>query len=171
MTRNPWALTFRITALAVAGAPGVVAAQQSPSAMAFARLASLVGEWKGVQEGTEFQATYTLIAEGSVVMEEFRPKGGATMVTMFSVDGDRLIATHYCSARNQPQVATAAITDPRATRLAFSLTRVTGLTSPDAWHNTDVVVTLGDPAHFTQEWTYQYQGASGKNLFHFARAP
>jgi len=64
-------------------------------------------------------------------MEEFKPKDGPVMITMFSVDGDHLIATHYCSAKNQPQMATEPITDAKANRLAFSLVRVTGLTTPD----------------------------------------
>ncbi len=103
-------------------------------------------------------------------MEEFRPKNGPMMVTLFSVDGDHLIATHYCSARNQPQMATAAITEPQAKSLAFSLIRVTGLKSPDDWHNTGLVVTLDDSDHFTQEWTYRQKSSTGKNVFHFTRA-
>lgn len=145
------------------------AAEQSKSALAFEHLASLAGEWKGVQDGTEIHVTYRLIADGSAMMEEFRPKNGPMMVTMFSVDGDHLLATHYCSARNQPQMSTEAIADPQATSLAFSLLRVTGLNSPSAWHNTGLVVTLEDTNHLTQEWTYLSNGKTGKNLFHFTR--
>jgi hypothetical protein len=141
----------------------------SKATLAFQRLASLVGEWKGVQDGTEFRVGYTLMADGSVLMEEFRPKDGPTMATMFSVDGDRLLATHYCSAKNQPQMATEAIADPQAPHLAFSLVRVTGLSSPEAWHNTGLVVTLDDQDHVTQEWTYRFKGKTGTNFFHFTR--
>ena len=139
------------------------------SALAFERLASVVGEWKGVQDGTEFHVTYTLTANGSVLMEDFRPRGGPAMVTMFSVDGDRLLATHYCAAKNQPQMATADIADPLAKSLAFSLVRVTGLSSPAAWHNTGLVVTVEDRDHLTQEWTYSNEGQTGKTLFHLTR--
>jgi hypothetical protein len=77
--------------------------ERSKPRLAFERLvASLTGQWKGVEDGTEFEVAYTVTANGSVLMEEFRPKNGPTMVTMFSVDGDRLLATHYCSAKNQP---------------------------------------------------------------------
>lgn len=170
MNRHLPCLTFGIVAIVVVGAPATPAAEPSPSSLVFEHLASLVGAWKVVQAGTEIQVSYTLTADGSVLMEEFRPEKGAMMVTMFSVDGDRLIATHYCSARNQPQMATATITEPRAKSLAFSLVRVTGLKSPDDWHNTGLVVTLDDSDRFTQEWTYQHQGITGKNVLHFTRA-
>src|SRR5262245_29889726 len=143
--------------------------EASKAALAFERLASLVGEWKGVQSETELQVSYALTADGSALMEEFRPKGGAMMVTMFTVDGDHLIATHYCSAKNQPQMASTAIADPQAKSVAFSLVRVTGLGTRDDWHNTGLVLTMEDQDHVTQEWTYRFKGQTGKNIFHLTR--
>jgi hypothetical protein len=90
------------------------------------------------------------------------------MITMFTVDGDHLIATHYCSAKNQPQMATSAITDVQKP-LAFSLVRVTGLKSPDEFHNTGLTVIQEDNDHLTQNWKYQTKGKSGENVFHFTR--
>jgi hypothetical protein len=87
---------------------------------------------------------------------------------MFTVDGDHLIATHYCSARNQPQMATLPITDAQKP-LEFSLVRVTGLQSPDDFHNTGLTVIQDDNDHLTQEWSYQHKGKTGKNIFRFRR--
>ena len=101
-------------------------------------------------------------------MEEFRPQSGAIMITMFTVDGDHLIATHYCSAKNQPQMMTSAITDVQKP-LAFSLARITGLKSPDDWHNTGLTMIQEDNDHLTQEWTYQSKKKSGKRTFRFTR--
>jgi hypothetical protein len=147
----------------------VCVAEQSNATAAFERLVSLVGEWKGRQDGTEIQVTYRLIANGSTLIEEFRPGNGPMMVTMFSVDGDRLVATHYCSAKNQPQMTTPPIADPDAKSVAFSLVRVTGMNSPDDWHNTALVVTIPDQDHLTQEWTYLSSGKTGKTIFQFTR--
>src|SRR5436309_15583972 len=83
----------------VAGAASL-AADKTKSEQAFDRLTSLKGEWKGEQEGVKISVIYTLTANGSALMEEFRPESGPVMVTMFTVDGDHLIATHYCSAKN-----------------------------------------------------------------------
>jgi len=101
-------------------------------------------------------------------MEEFRPESGPVMITMFTVDGDHLIATHYCSAKNQPQMITSAISDVQEP-LAFSLARITGLKSPDDWHNTGLTVIQEDNDHLTQEWTYQSKGKSGKRIFRYKR--
>jgi hypothetical protein len=156
-------------ALVLIGAVITPALEKPNSVLAFEHLTALVGEWKGVQDGTEMNLTYTLTADGSALMEEFRA-GKTVMVTMFTVDGDHLIATHYCSAGNQPQMMTQAITDPSAKSLTFSLSHAYGMKTPGDWHNTGLTVTMEDGQHLTQVWTYEYNGKSGTNTFHFTRA-
>src|SRR5438046_3474808 len=143
-------------------------ADKTKSEEAFDRLAALKGKWSGEQEGIKISLIYTLTANGSALMEEFRPESGAIMITMFTVDGDHLIATHYCSAKNQPQMMTSAITDVQKP-LAFSLARITGLKSPDDWHNTGLTMIQEDNDHLTQEWTYQSKEKSGKRTFRYTR--
>lgn len=155
--------------LVLIGAALTPAVEKTNSVLAFEHLTSLVGEWKGTQDGTEMTLTYTLTADSSALMEEFRA-GKTVMVTMFTVDGDHLIATHYCSAGNQPQMMTKAITDPSAKSLMFSLSRVYGMKTPGDWHNTGLTVMMEDKQHLTQVWTYEYNGKSGTNTFHFTRA-
>ena len=166
---------YRIVLLAVVmswallGATGAQAAGKPKSELAFERLASLAGKWKGTQDGTEITLTYNLTAAGSALMEEFRA-GKTVMVTMFTVDGDHLIATHYCSAGNQPQMMTGPITDPSANSFAFNLSRVTGMKTPRDWHNTGLTVIMDDKQHLTQVWTYEDGGKKGTNTFRFTRA-
>src|SRR5216117_2544531 len=149
-------------------ASAALAADKTKSEEAFDRLASLKGEWKGEINGVDTTLIYTLTANGSALMEECRPEKGPEMITVFTIDGDLLIATHYCSAKNQPQMETPAVTDAQK-RLAFSLVRVTGLKSADDWHNTGLTVIQEDNDHLTQEWSYQFKGKTGKNTFHFTR--
>ena len=92
-------------------ASAVLAGDKTKSEQAFDRLTSLQGEWTGQIDGVNTTLIYTLTANGSALMEQCRPEKGPEMITMFTVDGDHLIATHYCSARNQPQMATSPITD------------------------------------------------------------
>jgi alpha-amylase/alpha-mannosidase (GH57 family) len=144
------------------------AADKSKSEQAFDRLTSIKGEWKGEPDGVKTTLIYTLTADGSVLMEQCRPEGGPEMITMFTVDGDHLIATHYCAAKNQPQMVTSAITDAQKS-LVFSLARITGLKSPNDFHNTGLTVTIEDTQHLTQVWTYEYKGKKGTNTFRFTR--
>src|SRR5437660_11970303 len=91
--------TVGMALLAVASAS--FAADKTKSAEAFDRLVSLKGEWRGEINDVNTTLIYKLTANGSVLMEECRPEKGPEMITMFTVDGDHLIATHYCSAKNQ----------------------------------------------------------------------
>ena len=140
----------------------------SKSAAAFKQLTSLVGEWEAVQEGVPVKETYTLTANGSVLMSETKPADSRPMITMFTVDGDHLIATHYFVAGNQPQMVTDAPGDLDK-GLTFSLERVTGMKTPDDWHNTGVTLTLDDKDHMTQRWTHLYKGKTGTTIFHYTR--
>src|SRR5438093_2327628 len=155
-----------VMALLVAAA--ALASAKTKSEQAFDHLASLQGEWQGIAFGVATTLIYTLTANGSALMEQCRPERGHEMITMFTVDDDHLIATHYCAAKNQPQMATSAITDAQKP-LAFSLVRVTGLKSQDDFHNTGLTVIQEDNDHLTQEWFYQSKGKTGKNIFRFTR--
>ena len=152
----------------VAMASAALAGDKTKSEQAFDRLTSLQGEWKGETGGVNTTLIYTLTANGSALMEQCRPEKGSEMITMFTLDGDHLIAAHYCSARNQPQMETPTITDVQ-TPLEFSLVRITGLKSPDDFHNTGLTVIQEDNDHLTQEWSYQHKGKTGKNIFRFTR--
>ena len=144
------------------------AADKTKSQQAFDRLSSLKGEWEGEPDGVKTTLTYTVTADGSVLMEQCRPKGGPEMITMFTVDGDHLIATHYCAAKNQPQMLTPTITDAQKP-LVFSLARITGLKSPHDFHNTGLTMIQEDNNHLTQVWTYEFKSKKGTNTFHFTR--
>ena len=77
--------------MALVVAAAMLAADKTKSEEAFDRLASLKGEWKGELSGVKATLIYTLTADGSALMEEFRPEIGGVMITMFTVDGDHLI--------------------------------------------------------------------------------
>ena len=149
-------------------ASAALAGDKTKSEQAFDRLSSLKGEWNGQIDGVNTTLIYTLTANGSALMEQCRPEKRPEMITLFTVDGNHLIAIHYCSAKNQPQMATSPITDAQKP-LEFSLVRVTGLQSSDDFHNTGLTVIQDDNDHLTQEWSYQHNGKTGKNIFRFTR--
>src|SRR5690242_19181389 len=88
----------------VASAPALSA---EPPSAEFDRIKALAGEWEGtahVPDGKGFPATATVrvVSAGSAVMMITGPGTPHEMVTMFHRDDAALVATHYCSAMNQP---------------------------------------------------------------------
>ena len=139
------------------------------STATFAQMKSLVGEWTAVQDGVTVTETYKLTANGTALMAETRSANEPAMITMITVDGDRLIATHYCIVGNQPHLVAASPEDLHK-GVAFTLERVTGMKTADDWHNTGITITLDDSNHMTQRWTYLYKGKTGTTVFHYTRA-
>jgi hypothetical protein len=156
--------------LVLAGATGQSAAanEKAKSAAAFERLISLVGEWEGTNSSGQVKATYTLVSGGSALMERLQSNNEPEMLTLYSLDGDHLLVTHYCSMGNQPQMKTATITELSGP-LAFKIVQVTGLKTPDEAHMVGLILTMPDKDHFTQQWTFQDKGKSQSNLFKFTR--
>ncbi len=160
--------SFLILLLACAIRPGVSANEKAKSAAAFERLISLVGEWEGTNSSGQVQATYTLVSGGTALMERLKAANEPEMITLYSLDGDHLLVTHYCSMGNQPQMKTATITE-LGSPLAFKIVQVTGMKSADEGHMVGLVLTMPDKDHFTQQWTYKDKGKEQSDLFKFTR--
>jgi hypothetical protein len=154
--------------IAAAAAPHASANERPKSAAAFEKLISLVGEWEGTNSAGHVKATYTLVSGGTALMERLQSADEPEMLTLYTLDGDHLNVTHYCSSGNQPQMKTAAITELNGA-LAFKMYQVSGLKSAEDGHMTGLVVTMPDRDHFTQQWTFLDKGKSQTNLFKFTR--
>ena len=130
------------------------------STPAFDQLKSLAGEWEGSNaQGSKANVTYQVVSNGSVLMERLRSAGEGEMVTMYSLDGDHILATHYCSAGNQPTMQTPAATAATG-KYDFSFVRVSGTKTPDEGHMVSLSVSLPDKDHLTQVWTFDDHGKS-----------
>ncbi|MEZ5356592.1 MAG: hypothetical protein R2762_28485 [Bryobacteraceae bacterium] len=135
-------------------------AEPGPAQRAFGELKKLEGEWKGTTGGGEAVAvSYRLTAGGTVLMEdfEFAGKKGSRMTTMYHLDGERILLTHYCMAGNQPRMA-ATVSSAGATTLDFQFIDATNLTSPDAGHMHHAVIRLLGPDRLQSAWTYRKDG-------------
>ena len=142
--------------------------EKTKSAAAFEKLISLVGEWEGTTSSGPVRATYTLVSGGTALMERLQPGNEPEMITLYSLDGDHLLVTHYCSGGNQPQMRTTAITELNGT-LSFKAFQVTGMKTPDDGHMTALILTMPDKDHLTQEWTYREKGKSQSDVYRFTR--
>jgi hypothetical protein len=135
------------------------ASDPSPARAAFERFKKLEGRWRGRStKRWEEEITYKTIAHGSVVVgTSFDAHPNETMMTMFHLDGDRLMLTHYCVARNQPRLVATSFADGGST-VTFTFLDGTNLTSRDRGHMDKVVFRFLDDDHITSRWTWYQDG-------------
>ena len=73
--------------------------------------AERTGREAGLEEpqGQPLEVTFRMTAGGSALMSEIHGHGPENMITMFHMDGDRLLMTHYCGAGNQPRMKVISV--------------------------------------------------------------
>jgi len=139
----------------------------SPASADWEKLKSLVGSWQGTNDGHPVSVTYALVSNGTALMENLDGGHDAEMITMYTPDGAALLATHYCSAGNQPRMRAKASADGQSIDFQF-------VDASNAENSSEVmrrlVVTFVDANHFDQQWTSR--GKDGKehtSLFRYTR--
>jgi len=95
------------------------------AASAFEFLKTLAGEWErsggghdhgGGSRGVNFKVT----AAGSSVMETIFPGDPTEMITVYHMNGDDLLLTHYCALQNAPVLKFEKSTKPGEIKFVFS---------------------------------------------------
>ncbi len=154
MKRGMQAVMF-VAVLCLIAAPAMA---QSKAQASFDRLKTLAGEWEGTAgNGKAATSTYRLVSGGSALEETLTVGSEETMVTIYHLNGERVMMTHYCPAGNQPRmVGTPDPNNPNV--IAFKFLDATNLASAEAGHMRNLVLTLVDKDHFTQQWTWHEKG-------------
>jgi hypothetical protein len=117
-------------------------------------LKGLAGEW--VEVGKDGKPTDKVIssirvtAGGSAVQETLFPGGDKEMVTMYHLDGDDLILTHYCMLGNQPRMRAEPGTD--VNKIAFKFVGGTNLKSNDEHHMHQATLTIEGKDRLKATW-------------------
>jgi hypothetical protein len=118
----------------------------------FASLQSLVGRWSGTSPaGRNLTVTYTLHAKSSVLMEHWRLSETTDALTLYHMDGDVLMATHYCPLCNQPRLHLASDKDGE---LGFEFVSATNLADMSRGHQHSFQIRLIDETRFWRSETY-----------------
>ncbi|HJQ39342.1 MAG TPA: hypothetical protein VKB93_19550 [Thermoanaerobaculia bacterium] len=119
---------------------------------AFEKLKSLAGTWNAnamKPDGETASVEYRVTGAGSVVMETQFRGTDHEMITMYTVDGDDVMAKHYCSAGNQPLLKlNAEKSSPN--RLVFDFVRKSGGAGP---HINAADIHIADDGKVVEEWT------------------
>ena len=133
----------------------------------FESLKSLAGTWQGKSpQGKPFQVTFRVTSGGSALMSEILGQE-ENMVSMFHMDGDRLLMTHYCGAGNQPRMK--ASPSPDGKTITFDFIDATNLASPSAGHMHKMILTMIDADHHAEEWYFAQDGKEMKERFELER--
>ena len=156
-----------LSTLALAQADGA----KSEAAKSFEQMKTLAGTWEGhvttvpamAEMGNDAvtQVSMRVTSRGASMVHEMRDARKADdptkydhPVTMFYVDSDRLILTHYCDAGNRPRMAAHASADGKT--LDFDFLDVAG--STQYGHMQHAAFTIVDADHHIEEWTYMMPG-------------
>ena len=131
----------------------------------FDQLRTLVGSWQGTNsQGKSLQVSFRDTAGGSALMSEIKGEGRENMISMIHLDGpNRLMLTHYCGAGNQPRMTATASPDGKT--VTFDFLDATNVPTVGYGRMQRVVVTLLDPNHHTEDWTFV--AAPGKEMKEF----
>jgi hypothetical protein len=124
----------------------------------FERFKSLQGEWRGKStRGWTNTSSMKVIGSGSAIVSSssFDDDRDKDMLTVFHLDGDRLLLTHYCMAGNQPRLVATAADD---TSVTFEFLDATNMPHRDHGHMDKVVFRFGDRQRYSSRWTWYQDG-------------
>lgn len=150
----------------------MAAARASPAATQLEKLKALAGTWTGKagpagSPGEDASVTWRVTGGGSAVMETVFPGTPHEMVTVYHMDGDRLLLTHYCAAGNQPTMRALPSKDPSI--IAFDFLRGSNM-KPGDMHMHSARIVLAGEDRIETEWTTWSGGkAAGTVKFALAR--
>ena len=147
-----------------ASVPEPEAAGRDHAAAVFAHFKGLAGAWKGTMgmgEATQgpMEVTYRLTAGGTAVEETLFCRTNHEMVTLYHLDGSRMLLTHYCAAGNQPTMVLVPGDDPAKPR--FEFLRATNLADPKEGHMHNASFDFSEAGRLQTRWTYFEQGKPG----------
>lgn len=104
-------------------------AAQSEAQKAFEKMKTLSGSWQGTIMDIPINITIRLASSRKAILHEATTEGGRPPdheITMFYLDEDRLLATHYCDGGNRARFEGKMSPDEKS--LEFSFLDVAGST-------------------------------------------
>jgi len=139
----------------------VEAFAQSDAQKSFTKLKTLSGVWEGKVttdmkvaaplEETPMHVVLRTTSRGNALMHEMTSAGSPDdPVTMFYLDEDRVLLTHYCDAGNRPRMEGKLSPDGKT--LEFTFIDVVGNNLNQHMHHAKF--TFVDADHHTEDWMF-----------------
>jgi hypothetical protein len=144
--------------------------EEAPAALpVFERLKALVGEWRGrTPHGRDIGLSYRLTANDTSLVETWNLGDGRESLTIYHLDGDALLASHFCPLGNQPRLALKrAFPD----RLEFEFRDGTNLDSAADAHQHSFWIEFQGPDAIVRSETYREGAEDETEAVRYERAP
>ena len=163
------AIRFTLSILLIALATAAFA--QTDAQKSFDKLKAAAGSWDGpvtinpptpeMGSDTNVHVTMRVTSRGNALVHEMLPGSGVDdptkndhPVTMFYLDGEKLLLTHYCDAGNRPRMVARTSADGKT--VEFDFVDVAG--NLQYGHMQHAVFTFIDANHHTEDWTFLMPG-------------
>ena len=133
--------------------PPKTASAQSDAKKAFEKLKTLTGSWQGTVMRIPINFTIRAASSGTAILHEGDTSEAGPPkheITMFYVEADRLLATHYCDAGNRSRWEGKMSPDGKS--IEFSFLDVAGPTR--GGYLKDMVITTIDADHHKVAFTF-----------------
>ncbi len=147
-------------ATSTSGIARVAGGPSDASTATFTRLKALEGQWymKDEKGAESLASVYKVSSGGSAVVETMFPGQAHEMTNVYTIDGGRVLATHYCAQGNQPRMACAGAAGDGS--MTFNFESVTNLASSDQTYMGGLTLRQANANQLTQEWTSYTNGVA-----------
>jgi len=143
---------------------------------AFEKLKGLAGDWNGEAQSGEHgnqaipaAVTYRSASNGTVVAETLFPGTDHEMMTLYFLQGNDLVAIHYCAMGNQPHYK-LDLTKSTPAELVFAFDGGTNFDPAKDGHVHDGKIGFTADGKLDNAWTFYAGGEKkGQNDFHLTR--
>ncbi len=123
----------------------------------FTKLTTLVGDWEGKTASDKtVKVSYKLIANKTVLTENWDMGNSRTAMTVYHLDDKKLIATHYCPWGNQPRLELISNNDEQ--KFSFVFVSATNLPDKNLTHQHQFDIKIESSDNFWRSETYFENG-------------
>ena len=161
---------------AIVIAAAVLAGDEAPpgfdaTGTALEPMTRLVGYWTTPDNDNDGKPDATVkyfrTSNGSAVVEMLFPGTEHEMVTMYNLDGEALVMTHYCALGNQPRLVGRQV---KPNVIEFTFRDGMNMDSSKDMYMGAMTLTIKDDDHMTQAWrSFNAGEPMGEMVFEFTR--
>ena len=144
-----------LIAVVLCGASVLANAAQPSAQTVFDQIKMLEGNWHSTKGKTT--VNYALMAKGSTIVETWTMSPTRQSMTVYTIDGERMLATHYCPQGNAPRLVLGKTDEDGSHHFEFldgaNLQKIDGSHEHAFWIRLDL------PDHLARSETYIANGA------------